>query len=80
VSTVLHYLIWAAFAALFVGVVVVAVKAVSRGKSVGGTKADRAVGQADDDRPAPSRPQPAPRPRVADVDDELARLKREMGN
>jgi hypothetical protein len=72
VSTVAHYLIWAAFAALFVAVVVVAVKAASRGKSVAGKKADPEVSE-------PREVMPAPRPQAANVDDELARLKREMG-
>ena len=75
-------------AALVVGAVVVAVKVARSRKQVSGSKAEREVREPDYQeysRPLPrsdvapvSTPQP-PRPATPDVDDELARLKREMG-
>src|SRR6516165_4385003 len=78
-------------AALVVGAVVVAVKVARSRKQVSGAKAEREVREPDYDQysrqlpradvesvstPYPSRPAT---PSAADVDDELARLKREMG-
>jgi hypothetical protein len=86
VSSVVHFLIWAAFAALVVGVIVLAVKAVTRARGrVSAPKAGREVSEASYVSEPPyaspaSRPQPAPRPQPANVDDELAKLKREMGH
>jgi hypothetical protein len=82
-------------AALVVGAIVVAVKVARSRKQVSGSKAEREVREPDYEQynrrlpradvepvstPSPARPsRPAP-PSAADVDDELARLKREMGN
>jgi hypothetical protein len=82
-------------AALVVGAVVVAVKVARSRKQVSGKKAEREVREPAYERdrrplpradvesvstPYPARPsRPAP-PAAADVDDELARLKREMGS
>ena len=75
-------------AALVVGAIVVAVKVARSRRQVSGKKADREVREPDHEqhsRPLPradvepvATPQP-PRPAAHDVDDELARLKREMG-
>jgi hypothetical protein len=80
-------------AALVVGAIVVAVKVASSRKQVSGKKAEREVREPDygqysrplpraDVEPAapPSYPARPSRPSAADVDDELARLKREMGS
>jgi hypothetical protein len=69
VSSVIGLLIWGAIAALVVATVVLGVKAASRNKQVSG-RADREVRQPEYNRPL--RRQEAP-----NVDDELARLKRE---
>jgi membrane protein implicated in regulation of membrane protease activity len=75
VSSVVHFVIWAAFAALVVGAIALVVKAATRNKQVDGPgdKAERQVTELAERRlpPQPARP---------DVDDELARLKREMGS
>jgi hypothetical protein len=78
-------------AALVVGAIAVAIKVARSGRQVSRKRADREVREPDDheyrSRPLPPadvehvsyRPPPAARPGTQDVDDELARLKREMG-
>ena len=76
-------------AAIVVGAIAVAIKVASSRRQVSGKKAEREVREPDDpqyNRPLPradvehvSTPYPPSRPATQDVDDELARLKREMG-
>jgi hypothetical protein len=89
IGAIFHILTQLVLAALVVGGVVVAVKVARSRRQVEGKKAEREV--RDRDYEQHSRPLPrsdiepaAPpsyptRPAPADVDDELARLKREMG-
>jgi len=91
VGAILHLVIDVVIAAAVVGAIVVAVKVARSRRQVSAKKAEREVRERDDterSRPLPrsdvervsySPPQPA-RPATADVDDELARLKREMGS
>jgi len=80
-------------AALVVGGIAIAIKVARSGKQVKGKRAEREVRDHDDYQPLPradveaySDPGPqAQQPRQSapnshDIDDELARLKREMGN
>jgi hypothetical protein len=80
-------------AALVVGGIAVAIKMARSGKQVSGKKAEREVRdhqepyqplpRAEVDPYTATTAAPAPRrtaPRSADIDDELARLKREMGS
>ena len=78
-------------AALVVGAVAVAIKVARSRRQVSGSKAEREVRDRDyeeSSRPLPradvepaAPPPPSPvRPATHDVDDELARLKREMGS
>ena len=77
-------------AALVVGAVAVAIKVARSRRQVSGSKAEREVRDRDHEeynRPLPradvepAAPPPSPvRPATHDVDDELARLKREMGS
>jgi len=87
-GAIFHILTQLVLAALVVGGVVVAVKVAQSRRQVSGKKAEREVRDRDyeeyskplpraDVEPAPT-PYP-PRPPAQDVDDELARLKREMG-
>jgi hypothetical protein len=73
VSTVLGYLIWIGIAALVVGAIVLAVKAARHKGKVSSAKAEREVSQ-------PAYASPLPRPQKPNVDDELAKLKRDMGH
>jgi phosphate/sulfate permease len=75
-------------AAIVVGAIAVAIKVASSRRQVSGKKAEREVREPDQQysRPLPradvepvSTPYPPSRPATQDVDDELARLKREMG-
>ena len=79
-------------AALVVGAIAIAIKVARSGRQVSGKKAEREVREPRlrehsrplpraDVEPAPPDPAPASRPATPgpDVDDELARLKREMG-
>ncbi len=88
-GAIFHILTQLVLAALVVGGVVIAVKVARSRRQVEGKKAEREVRDRDyeqysrplprsDIEPAapPSRPA---RPAAQDVDDELARLKREMG-
>ena len=93
IGAILHLVIDVVIAAAVVGAIVVAVKVARSRRQVSGKKADREVRDRDYEehsRPPLPRtdvehvptPGPAPqstRPAAADVDDELARLKREMG-
>jgi len=88
-GAIFHILTQLVLAALVVGGVVVAVKVAQSRRQVSGKKAEREVRDRDyeeyskplpraDVEPAP--PSYPPRPVGQDVDDELARLKREMGS
>jgi hypothetical protein len=94
VGQVVHFLFAAlttlVIAALVVGGVAVAIKMSQSRKQVSGKRAEREVRDQDSHQPLPradvepystSVPTP-PRsaPNTQDIDDELARLKREMGN
>jgi hypothetical protein len=96
VGQVVHFLMAAVttlvIAALVVGGVAVAIKMARSGKQVSGKQAEREVRDHDTHQPLPradvepySTSVPAQQPRRSapnpqDIDDELARLKREMGN
>lgn len=90
VGFVLHAVEFIVIAALVVGAVAVAIKVASMGKQVTRKRADREVRRESepeysrslprtDVEPAPSYQAPSPRASSQDIDDELARLKREMG-
>jgi hypothetical protein len=96
VGSVVHFIMAAVttivIAALVVGGIAVAIKMARSGKQVSGKRAEREVRDHDSYEPLPradvepystSVPTQQPRhstPNPADIDDELARLKREMGN
>jgi hypothetical protein len=96
VGSVMHFIVTAVtylvIAALVAGGVAVAIKVARSGRQVSGKKAEREVRDRDNEqysRPLPrSDVEPAPpshparpaAPAAHDVDDELARLKREMGS
>lgn len=94
VGFVIHAVLELVIAALVVGAIVVAIKMARSGKQISGKRAEREVRDRDEYRePLPradveaySAPRPAsppPRqtmPNTQDIDDELARLKREMGS
>jgi len=96
VGSVVHFILAAVttivIAALVVGGVAVAIKMARSGKKISGKRAEREVGDHDSYQPLPrtdvepysaSVPAQQPRrtaPNPADIDDELARLKREMGS
>jgi hypothetical protein len=71
ISALMGYIIWGAMAALVIAVVVLAVKARSANR-VSWEEGEREI-------PEPRYSQP-PRQKAPDVEDELARLKREMGH
>ena len=90
IGFVIHAVTYLVIAALVVGAVAVAIKVARSGKQVSGKKAEREVREPEDHsqaaapgrcrarpplRTRPSRPAASP----PDIDDELARLKREMG-
>jgi hypothetical protein len=91
IGFVIHAVTTLVIAALVVGGIVVAIKVARSGKQVSGKRAEREVSEPESYRPLPrtdletySAPAPTqqPRPRTPntqDIDDELARLKREMG-
>ncbi len=90
IGFVIHAVTYLVLAALVVGGIAVAIKVASSRRQVSGKKAEREVREQDYsqyNRPLPradvehvSTPYPPPsRPAAQDVDDELARLKREMG-
>jgi hypothetical protein len=91
IGFVIHAVTTLVIAALVVGGIVIAIKVARSGKQVSGKKAEREVPEPDSYRPLPradvetySTPAPAqparPAPNPQDIDDELARLKREMGS
>jgi hypothetical protein len=96
VGSVVHFIMAAittiAIAALVVGGIVIAVKMSRSGKQVSSKRAEREVRDPDPYQSLPSAdvepysasvPTQQPRrsaPNPADIDDELARLKREMGS
>jgi hypothetical protein len=80
-------------AALVVGGIAIAIKVAKSGKQISRKREEREVREHDTHRPLPRadveqysaptqqpRPTQQPQPSSYDVDDELARLKREMGN
>jgi hypothetical protein len=91
IGTIFHILTDLVIAALVVGAIAVAIKVARSRRQVSGKKAEREVREPDHrqySRPLPradvepvstSYPPPS-RPAPQDVDDELARLKREMGS
>jgi len=89
VGFVLHAVEFLVIAALVVGAVAVAIKVARSGKQISRKHAKREVREPDDDRrplpradvqhvTTPYSPQPS-RQSAPDIDEELARLKREMG-
>ena len=94
IGFVIHIVTYLVLAALVVGAIAVAIKVASSKRQVSGSKTEREVREPDDrqyNRPLPradvepvvtSYPSPARpvKPAAQDVDDELARLKREMGS
>ena len=72
VSALIGYLIWGAMGALVIAVIILAIKARS-GKQVSWEEPDREIRES-------TYSSPRHRQKTPDVDDELARLKREMGN
>lgn len=72
VSSVIGFLMEAAIAALVVATIVLAVKVAFYRKQVSWNRTDSEVRE-------PTYSSPLPRHNMRDVDDELARLKREMG-
>ena len=91
IGAIFHVLTELVIAALVVGGIVAAVKIASSRRQVPGKKAEREVRDHDyeqysrplpraDVEPVPTSYPPSARPAAADVDDELARLKREMGH
>jgi len=92
IITAVTYLV---IAALVAGGVAVAIKVARSGRQVSGKKAEREVREPDYERynkplpradvesysaPRPAQPSRPAAPKAADIDDELARLKREMGS
>jgi hypothetical protein len=90
IGFIIHAVTTLVIAALVVGAVVVAIKMARSGKQVSGKRAKREVREEESYQPLPraevdtfSVPAQQPRrniPSTADIDDELARLKREMGS
>ena len=93
VGFVIHAVMELVIAALVVGAIVVAIKMARSGKQISRKQAEREVRDHDEHRePLPradveaySAPRQAPparqaMPNTQDIDDELARLKREMGS
>jgi hypothetical protein len=93
VGFVIHAVMELVIAALVVGAIVVAIKMARSGKQISRKRAEREVRDHDEHRePLPradveaySAPRQAPparqaMPNTQDIDDELARLKREMGS
>jgi hypothetical protein len=91
IGFIIHAVTYLVLAALVVGGIAVAIKVASSRRQVPGKKkAEREVREPDHERysrplpradvePAPAPYPPPARPATHDVDDELARLKREMG-
>jgi hypothetical protein len=89
IGFIIHAVTTLLVAALVVGAIAVAIKVARSRRQVSGSKAEREVREPDypqHNRPLPradvepvATPYPPSRPAAQDVDDELARLKREMG-
>ena len=94
VGFILHVVTYLVIAALVVGGVAVAIKVARSGKQVSRKRAEREVREPEYTKPLPradvehvptsytaatSYPSQPARPDPQDIDDELARLKREMG-
>ncbi len=94
VGFILHVVTYLVIAALVVGGVAVAIKVARSGKQVSRKRAEREVREHEYTKPLPradvehvptsypaatSYPSQPARPAPQDIDDELARLKREMG-
>jgi hypothetical protein len=88
VGFVLHAVEFIVIAALVVGAVAVAIKVARSGKQISRKRADREVREPEYSRSLPrtdvepaatSYSAPPSRPNTQDIDDELARMKREMG-
>jgi hypothetical protein len=88
VGFVLHAVEFLVIAALVVGAAAVAIKVARSGKEISRKHAKREVREPDRNQPLPradvehvttSYPSQPPRQSAPDIDEELARLKREMG-
>ncbi len=88
IGLIFHLVAYLVIAALVVGAIAVAIKVARTGRQVSRKRAEREVREPRHGRPLPraevehvSTPYPSqpPRQNTPDVDDELARLKREMG-
>jgi len=90
IGFIIHAVTYLVLAALVVGAIAVAIKVASSRRQVSGKKAEREVREPDyqrrskplpraDVEAAPTPHPPRARPAAQDVDDDLARLKREMG-
>jgi hypothetical protein len=90
IGFIIHAVTYLVLAALVVGAIAVAIKVASSKRQVSGKKAEREVREPDyqqysrplpraDVEPVSTSYPPPSRPATQDVDDELARLKREMG-
>jgi uncharacterized membrane protein YfcA len=87
IGVIIHAVVDLVIAALVVGAIVVAIKMMRSGRQISRKRAEKQVREPDygDAKPLPRgdiEPVSSPPPRAAtpDVDDELARLKREMGS
>ena len=89
VGFVLHAVEFLVIAALVVGAVAVAIKVARSGKQISRKRADREFREPEYSRSLPrtdvepaatSYSAPPSRPNTQDIDDELARMKREMGS
>jgi hypothetical protein len=89
VGFVLHAVEFIVIAALVVGAVAVAIKVARSGKQISHKRAEREVREPEYSRSLPrtdvepaatSYSAPPSRPNTQDIDDELARMKREMGS
>jgi hypothetical protein len=89
IGFVLHAIVDLVIAALVVGAIVVAVKVAHSRKQVSSKRAKREVREPDYNQPLPRADvehvttpysSPPPRQSAPDIDEELARLKREMGS
>ena len=94
IGFIIHAVLGLVVAALVVGGIAVAIKMARSGKKISGKRAEREVRDHDHDRyqplpradvetysaPVPTQQPQRSAPNAADIDDELARLKREMGN
>jgi hypothetical protein len=94
IGFIIHAVLGLVVAALVVGAIVVAIKVARSGKQLSRKREEREVRDHDHDRyqplpradvetysaSVPTQQPPRSAPNAADIDDELARLKREMGS